>query len=186
MTTYIQLVLVDDQCHLQQKRLADSKVKFQEYEKALDDCEELLNGAEITLAEGDFDGQSIDELNGALAVSKVGSYIVPLLSYVGAETLTLLNCMQELVGKLNDEKAALQEAVQGCLEAQASLSRPSSPEALPASMLIPERETNMKIRLEDDIGQVSYHALKLHIFHHRHLCYTVKWADSEDKYKHIV
>ncbi|KAG1668684.1 Nesprin-1 [Nymphon striatum] len=112
------------------KRLEESKIKFQEYEGALDHCEKILDDVEITLSE-DVTFLTIEEAQKALASNKA------------------------IVENLNAQIISLQDAIQGCLEAQASLSRPSSPEALPASMMIPEREVNMKIRLEDDIGQAE-------------------------------
>ncbi|KAG1668681.1 Nesprin-1 [Nymphon striatum] len=130
------------------KRLEESKIKFQEYEGALDHCEKILDDVEITLSE-DVTFLTIEEAQKALASNKV------LLKYVLLLMHFHIKIIQAIVENLNAQIISLQDAIQGCLEAQASLSRPSSPEALPASMMIPEREVNMKIRLEDDIGQAE-------------------------------
>uniref|UniRef100_T1JGP1 Calponin-homology (CH) domain-containing protein n=1 Tax=Strigamia maritima TaxID=126957 RepID=T1JGP1_STRMM len=110
------------------KRLQDSCQKFREYEDTLDMINNNLNSIEADFAK------------------------VTHLSL--EEARNHQNSIRNVCNKLNVEKQRLQVAIQCCEDATASLSRPSSPEgAIPA--LISEKETSVRLRLEDMIDQAD-------------------------------
>jgi len=61
------------------------------------------------------------------------------------------------LNKLQGEKTRLALAVQACEAAVASISRPSSPVESNNSM-IPEKEISIRLRLEENLDQVTHYA----------------------------
>ncbi|XP_013784499.1 nesprin-1-like, partial [Limulus polyphemus] len=112
-------------------RLDQAFQKFRTYEETLNQCDKLLAELEPELAqENETTPQTLEVARENLDNSKTA------------------------LSQLVMARQQLQTAIQGCVEATTSLSRPSSPEDAIVSPL-PERETQIKIRLQDFIEQAE-------------------------------
>lgn len=114
-----------------QAQLDDALNKFKTYEDSLLLCERLLNETRPFIASG-------------LDSSKLSSQ----------EAKRKLDMAKTYLKKLIDGREKLQNAIQGCVEATSSISRPSSPDVGFASSL-PEKEMQIKIQLQDYIEQLQ-------------------------------
>ena len=61
---------------------------------------------------------------------------------------------QSIHNRLQSEKSVLQTAVQACEAATASISRPGTPLTEAGASITPEKEIQVKLKLEDLIDQV--------------------------------
>ncbi|KFM65651.1 Nesprin-1, partial [Stegodyphus mimosarum] len=120
-----------------QAQLEDALLKFKTYEESLLFCEKLLNETKPFISSG-------------LDASKLASQ----------EAKEKLDLSKNILKKLMDGREKLQQAIQGCVEATSSISRPSSPDVGFASSL-PEKEMQIKIQLQDYIEQIQAFALSL-------------------------
>uniref|UniRef100_T1KSM6 KASH domain-containing protein n=1 Tax=Tetranychus urticae TaxID=32264 RepID=T1KSM6_TETUR len=104
--------------------------KFEIYEQTLARCESILNermGKDIRMEFPPLQ-EAVEELEKAKSVHD----------------------------KLYEAKSELQAAIQGCSEATAAVSRPPSPEIpINQGLMIPEREVEIKCRLEDSLDYVK-------------------------------
>lgn len=111
-------------------RLQESLGKFEEYENILDSILKNLDEYETTIGELEEPATTLEMAQAQLKVA------------------------QNLHNKLHGEKSRLAVAVQACEAATASISRPSSP-LEPHIPQIPEKELNVRAKLEDLIDQVN-------------------------------
>ncbi|XP_054713817.1 LOW QUALITY PROTEIN: muscle-specific protein 300 kDa-like [Uloborus diversus] len=114
-----------------QAQLEDALSKFKAYEDSLLLCEKLLNETRPFVSSG-------------LKPSRFSSH----------EAKDKLDFARNILKNLNNGREKLQEAIQGCIEATSSISRPSSPDVGFASSL-PEKEMQIKIQLQDYIEQIQ-------------------------------
>ncbi|XP_017768073.1 PREDICTED: nesprin-1 [Nicrophorus vespilloides] len=118
------------------KRLLETLAKFNEYEETL---ESIMKNLEVyePIIEKEFDKPTEN----------------------AAEAKTLLESAKNMHNKLQAEKSRLALAVQACEAATASISRPGTPGSFrddgPAP--IPQRELEVRAKLEDLIDQVQSH-----------------------------
>lgn len=113
------------------KRLAESLVKFQEYENTLESVMKNLNQYELEIA------QEMDAPMDTLEQAK-----------------ERFENARALHNKLQSEKTRLALAVEACEAAVACVSRPGSPLDAP-SVQIPAREVEVRTKLEELIDQVQ-------------------------------
>ncbi|GIX92574.1 nesprin-1 [Caerostris extrusa] len=114
-----------------QAQLEDALSKFKIYEESLFLCERLLNETRPFISSG-------------LDTSKLSS----------EDAKDKLDMAKNYLKNLLDGREKLQSAIQGCVEATSSISRPSSPDVGFASSL-PEKEMQIKIQLQDYIEQLQ-------------------------------
>ncbi|CAN8000054.1 unnamed protein product, partial [Ixodes hexagonus] len=118
-------------------RLESALQKFVSYETTLDVCDLLLAELEPKIAQLSDDTPKTPE-----------------------STKIKLETCKGLMSQLVNARVQLQEAIQGCVEAVSSVSRPSSPE-LGTMFSMPEQEASIKIRLQDNIEQLEAHVSQL-------------------------
>ncbi|GFY40261.1 nesprin-1 [Trichonephila inaurata madagascariensis] len=114
-----------------QAQLEDALSKFKIYEDSLLLCEKLINETRPFIASG-------------LDASKLSS----------EDAKEKLDSAKGYLKNLIEGREKLQSAIQGCVEATSSISRPSSPDVGFASSL-PEKEMQIKIQLQDYIEQLQ-------------------------------
>ncbi|CAL1291409.1 unnamed protein product [Larinioides sclopetarius] len=114
-----------------QAQLEDALSKFKAYEDSLLLCERLLNETRPFISSG-------------LDAPKLSS----------EDARDKLDMAKKYLKNLVDGREKLQHAIQGCVEATSSISRPSSPDVGFASSL-PEKEMQIKIQLQDYIEQLQ-------------------------------
>ncbi|RWS06960.1 Nesprin-1-like protein, partial [Dinothrombium tinctorium] len=118
-------------------QLENAKEKYEIYEKTLADCEAILE--EHSASDLNMNPETIDEAKNEITKGKA------------------------IIEKLNECKAILQTAIQDCFDATVAVSRPSSPEQpVQQQPPVPERETNVKLRLGDLIEQIDAQIAALH------------------------
>lgn len=120
-----------------QAQLEDALAKFKAYEDSLLMCEQLIKETKPFIASG-------------LDSSKFKSQ----------EAKDKLDMTRNILKKLLNGREKLQEAIQGCVEATSSISRPSSPDVGFASSL-PEKEMQIRIQLQDYIEKLQAFASAL-------------------------
>ncbi|XP_028967016.1 nesprin-1 [Galendromus occidentalis] len=113
-----------------QSRLENALEKFRAYEKMISYCEGLLNETESSITGPQEQPKTKDAIKFAL------------------------DAKQAKLNQLSQARDSLQSAIQSCLDAVSSVSRPSSPEVSQVFKL-PEQEVFVKIRLQDCIEQLE-------------------------------
>lgn len=147
-----------------QAQLEDALAKFKAYEDSLLMCEKLISETKPFIASG-------------LDSSKFKSH----------EAKDKLDATKNILKKLINGREKLQEAIQGCIEATSSISRPSSPDVGFASSL-PEKEMQIRIQLQDYIEQLQAFANALELTVKEWKSISVlrenieKWIDEKEKF----
>lgn len=113
-----------------QSRLENALEKFRAYEKMIAYCESLLNVSESSIT-------GVQEQPKTKEAIKF-----------------VLDAKQTKLNQLVSARDSLQSAIQSCLDAVSSVSRPSSPEVSQVFKL-PEQEVFVKIRLQDCVEQLE-------------------------------
>ncbi|XP_049276251.1 muscle-specific protein 300 kDa-like [Rhipicephalus sanguineus] len=120
-------------------RLESALQKFISYETMLEVCDKLLEELEPKIAALSEDTPKTAE----------------------ASKIKLETC-KGMLTQLTEARTQFQEAIQGCIEAVSSVSRPSSPEVATV-FSVPEQEASIKIRLQDNIEQLEAIAAQLEV-----------------------
>ncbi|XP_037575542.1 muscle-specific protein 300 kDa [Dermacentor silvarum] len=120
-------------------RLESALQKFISYETMLEVCDKLLEELEPKISALSEDTPKTAE----------------------ASKIKLETC-KGMLSQLTEARTQFQEAIQGCIEAVSSVSRPSSPEVATV-FSVPEQEASIKIRLQDNIEQLEAIAAQLEV-----------------------
>ncbi|KAL1429843.1 hypothetical protein MTO96_015704 [Rhipicephalus appendiculatus] len=120
-------------------RLESALQKFISYETMLEVCDKLLEELEPKISALSEDTPKTAE----------------------ASKIKLETC-KGMLTQLTEARTQFQEAIQGCIEAVSSVSRPSSPEVATV-FSVPEQEASIKIRLQDNIEQLEAIAAQLEV-----------------------